>query len=794
MGETIVCFNVWYGGKFETGDDPSVVYIRGREMVLESEPHALFRSLRNALTVPFSRQRFWYKLPAEDLSDLKILCDSSPSFEKMCEVANSTGCIDIYMEKDEDSDEIGDDTGHENGEEAADNLRDGSNEVCAEESRVENIIADIVDDDDEVDGDMVRTPPPSDGEEDEENPIYYERWKRGSGELAIRQVFVSVEEFKEAVLEYALMGGWNIKMTKSGAIKCEARCAVVSEEPCLWRIYCSFEKSVNQWMVKTFQEEHTCTKDGRCRLMSEGVIAKLIVNEIRNQPAMKPKAIQAKIEERYNLLATDDQCRKARKKALDIIRAEYDEQFARIKDYKLEILESNDGSTVDVRTAIREDGLEVFDRFYVCFAALRKTWKAHCRPIFGIDGCFLKSDTKGQLLAAVGRDANNQIYPIAWACVQVEDTESWLWFIQKLKGDLDLCDGDGFTLISDRQKGLLIAVEKELPKIEHRMCARHIYGNLRRYHSKKPQMKTLFWEIVHSFNEADYKVGMKKLKAYDVEVYEAFKQRNPSSCSRAFFGTRSSCEDALNNFSESYNNTIEKARALPLVEMLETMRRQTMVRISLRKQKTGKWNKRHSLKVDKVIAAEEKERKNCSVAIPSTNGTYEVIENGIAHKVHMRLRTCTCRRWDLTGIPCRHALKVVLLKKLNVEDYISDWYLTSKWVAQYSDTISAMNGLKFWKKSGESTLTAPPREPSKGRNKNPEKRKKGINEEPKKGKKVTNHGRKMQCYRCGLFEHNSRKCINGGVPYKPRKPKKAKTKTTSGMDSGEGPSQQNQPS
>lgn len=113
---------------------------------------------------------------------------------------------------------------------------------------------------------------------------------------------------------------------------------------------------------------------------------------------------------------------------------------------------SNDGSTVDVRTAIREDGLEVFDRFYVCFAALRKTWKAHCRPIFGIDGCFLKSDTKGQLLAAVGRDANNQIYPIAWACVQVEDTESWLWFIQKLKGDLDLRDGDGFTLISDRQK------------------------------------------------------------------------------------------------------------------------------------------------------------------------------------------------------------------------------------------------------------------------------------------------------------------------------------------------------
>ena len=126
------------------------------------------------------------------------------------------------------------------------------------------------------------------------------------------------------------------------------------------------------------------------------------------------------------------------------------------------------------------------------------------------------------------------------------------------------------------------------------------------------------------------------MKAYDVEIYEAFKQRNRNSCISAFFGTISSCEYALNN--QSLTTIIGKSRALPLVEMLETMRRHTMVRISLRKKKARKWNKRHSLKVNKVIAAEEKERKNCSVEIPSTNGTYEVIENGIAHKVHLRLR------------------------------------------------------------------------------------------------------------------------------------------------------------
>lgn len=56
------------------------------------------------------------------------------------------------------------------------------------------------------------------------------------------------------------------------------------------------------------------------------------------------------------------------------------------------------------------------------------------------------------MLTTVGRDANNQIYPIAWVVVNVENTDTWKWFIQKLKMDLKLGNGDGITLISDRQK------------------------------------------------------------------------------------------------------------------------------------------------------------------------------------------------------------------------------------------------------------------------------------------------------------------------------------------------------
>ena len=53
---------------------------------------------------------------------------------------------------------------------------------------------------------------------------------------------------------------------------------------------------------------------------------------------------------------------------------------------------------------------------------------------------------------ALGRDADNAIYPIAWAVVQVENKDNWLWFARKIKIDLGLNEGDGFIMVSDRQK------------------------------------------------------------------------------------------------------------------------------------------------------------------------------------------------------------------------------------------------------------------------------------------------------------------------------------------------------
>ena len=99
------------------------------------------------------------------------------------------------------------------------------------------------------------------------------------------------------------------------------------------------------------------------------------------------------------------------------------------------------------------DGKNYFIRIYICFHGMKQGWRGGCRRIINLDGCFLKSYCQGELLCAIGRDANNVIFQISWEVVCVENKDNWKWFIDNLTEDLNLQDGGfGVVLISDQHK------------------------------------------------------------------------------------------------------------------------------------------------------------------------------------------------------------------------------------------------------------------------------------------------------------------------------------------------------
>ncbi|KAH7855348.1 hypothetical protein Vadar_023943 [Vaccinium darrowii] len=83
---------------------------------------------------------------------------------------------------------------------------------------------------------------------------------------------------------------------------------------------------------------------------------------------------------------------------------------------------------------------------------------------------------KCTLLAAVGKDANQGLFPLAYGIVDSETDDNWLWFLIKLKGILSTRE---LSIITDRHTGLVKHVPEVFSNCYHAYCLEHLKNNLR---------------------------------------------------------------------------------------------------------------------------------------------------------------------------------------------------------------------------------------------------------------------------------------------------------------------------
>ncbi|KAH9612810.1 hypothetical protein KSS87_010045, partial [Heliosperma pusillum] len=81
---------------------------------------------------------------------------------------------------------------------------------------------------------------------------------------------------------------------------------------------------------------------------------------------------------------------------------------------------------------------------------------------------------------------------MAWAIVEVENRDSWTWFLDLLVKDIEPTLGN-ITFMSDRQKGLVEAFATVVPNAEIRHCCRHIWSNFK-LNWVGEAYKQIFWK------------------------------------------------------------------------------------------------------------------------------------------------------------------------------------------------------------------------------------------------------------------------------------------------------------
>lgn len=153
--------------------------------------------------------------------------------------------------------------------------------------------------------------------------------------------------------------------------------------------------------------------------------------------------------------------------------------------------------------------------------------------------------------------------------------------------------------------------------------------------------------------------------------------------------------------------------------------------------------------------------------------------------VNVVARTCTCRRWELTGIPCKHAVATNWNMSLNhqevvlPEEWVHPCYRLETWKKVYSFHIKPIRGPVHWPKCTVPTSLLPPKHnPQVGRPRKERKRSKTERDFKivKDGKLSRGH-KTVTCDKCGSRGHNQRTCTG------PRMPKSKKRKNASkGVD------------
>ena len=107
------------------------------------------------------------------------------------------------------------------------------------------------------------------------------------------------------------------------------------------------------------------------------------------------------------------------------------------------------------------------------------------------------------MLTATAVDANNSLFPLAYAVMDAENDENWLWFLQLLRPIItryapQFLGPNALAILSDRQKELIEGVGEHFPENAHRHCLRHLEENMYK-EFKMVKLKSLHGKLLVQF-------------------------------------------------------------------------------------------------------------------------------------------------------------------------------------------------------------------------------------------------------------------------------------------------------
>lgn len=222
-------------------------------------------------------------------------------------------------------------------------------------------------------------------------------------------IFDGAVQFRKVVADCAVYNKVQLRIKPNKRHRVRVRCL----EKCKWEVFASLDKDTGNFCVKKYYPAHRCLTKNMNKSCTSKYVERKMRDKIIEQPGIRVHKLQSIIRKEWGLKVERSICYRAKQNVISKFMGDWKLEFSKLLDYADMIKSSNPGTSCWVRTDNEiVPGKHLFKYFYVCFAALRNGWLEGCWKIIGLDGYFLKGACKGELLAAVGKNGNQQMYPI----------------------------------------------------------------------------------------------------------------------------------------------------------------------------------------------------------------------------------------------------------------------------------------------------------------------------------------------------------------------------------------------
>ncbi|XP_019447190.1 PREDICTED: uncharacterized protein LOC109350404 [Lupinus angustifolius] len=326
----------------------------------------------------------------------------------------------------------------------------------------------------------------------------------------------------------------------------------------------------------------------------------------------------------------------------------------------------------------------------------------HCLPIVGLGGIQLTSKYLSTLLSATSFDANGELFPLAFGVVDVENDDSWTWFLSELHKALEVNTESmpQVIFLSHGQKGIMDAVRMKFPNSSHAFCMRHLSESIGK-EFKNSRLIHLLWKAAYASTTMVFKEKMAEIHEVSSEASKWLQQFHPSQWALVYFeGTR---YGHLSSNIVEFSKWILEARELPIIQVIERIHSKLKVEFNDRRLKSCSWFS--------VLAPSAESRMVEAISQASTYQVlrsdefeFEVLSDDRSEIVNIGSHSCSCHNWQLYGIPCSHAAAALISCRKDVYAYTEKCFTVASYKETYAEEIHPIPGKLDCRKTDESIM------------------------------------------------------------------------------------------